>query len=444
MIHWWFLFLSFSCNASVFGYGTDDCPPGLLKEDTCSLNELLEGCTYPTCTESCKGQNLALSLDKEHCVKCGGISIYDKNLAECICPNGFRRDEIYSRNASTPALHKCSPCPAGSTVLPSSLISNSERYHITAGVKFMIDAFSCASCPSGMVFDDDFHCKCQANFVLLGEAAVGPQTCIDEAYLPTVSTGYSQLKFNFVSDEMDQSTKSEINSIIASHHYLEAASGCEFFKSNSQHSKNCETLMNLCVMSSYDQTSAPCEEVLTISRTRNGLRTHMYEKDSDDILRDTAVKMKMSLRKKEGHETALTFRMKKFSIDGEFKGFERLTNQFVSCIDKLSLGGPPHSSEITFGKSLHIGGACNLNELMKGETFFYELYLLDKGASCVEGTDCLIPIPVFTTSFRDGSSFPNTNRGYGSLSDDKFVRRFVISDNLVRHQSIFYFFQNNS
>jgi len=64
----------------------------------------------------------------------------------------------------------------------------------------------------------------------------------------------------------------------------------------------------------------------------------LYEKDSDDIIRDTTrtIKIKMSLREKEGHETGLDFRLAKNSMDGEFKGIERLENQFISCIDGIS------------------------------------------------------------------------------------------------------------
>jgi hypothetical protein len=185
-------------------------------------------------------------------------------------------------------------------------------------------------------------------------------------------------------------------------------------------------------MSSYDETSAPCKELRIISRSRDGLIERLlYEKDSDDIIRDTTINMKMSLREKEGHETGLDFRLVKYSMDGEFKGTERLENQFVSCIDGISSDFLLNNAEIPFGRTLNIEGVCDLNILTKRDTFFYELYLVDKGTPCGDGNDCLVPVPVLSTSYTsDGNTFPNM---FEETSSSKFVRRFVLNDNLVRN-----------
>jgi len=73
------------------------------------------------------------------------------------------------------------------------------------------------------------------------QRALKPQICINETYIPTVSTAYSQVRFNFVSNGIYGSTKSTtVNSIVVSHFYLEASSRCEYYKINSQ--KPCEQL----------------------------------------------------------------------------------------------------------------------------------------------------------------------------------------------------------
>ena len=422
-------------NTRTMTFAVNDCAKGLLKEDACSLQELIEGCSeYPKCTNLCKDQGTAISKNQEHCVQCGELATYDISVAECFCPVGWRRNELFLINDAAPFSHDCSPCPKGSTVIPSWIIPNGERYHKTAGVEYTADAFSCASCPSGMEFNDEYQCQCKENHLLSGEAAEGPQMCIDETYMPTVSTAYSQVKFNFVSNGINGPTKSTtVNSIVISHFYLEAASRCEYYKSNSQsHVNSCENLLNLCVMSSYDETSAPCKELRIISRSRDGLIERLlYEKDSDDIIRDRTIKMKMSLREKEGHETGLDFRLVKYSMDGEFKGTERLENQFVSCIDGISSDFLLNNAEIPFGRTLNIEGVCDLNILTKRDTFFYELYLVDKGTPCGDGIDCLVPVPVLSTSYTsDGNTFPNM---FEETSSSKFVRRFVLNDNLVRN-----------
>ena len=125
----WFhlFFLSFFMdNTRTMTFAVNDCAKGLLKEDACSLQELIEGCSeYPKCTNLCKDQGMAISKNQEHCVQCGELATYDISVAECFCPVGWRRNELFLINDAAPfprlfsVSERINSCPKRSTVIPA-------------------------------------------------------------------------------------------------------------------------------------------------------------------------------------------------------------------------------------------------------------------------------------------------------------------------------------
>jgi meckelin len=407
---------------------------------TCTVDDLLSGkCTpYLQCSTSCRDQSLATSLDQLHCAPCGSKSSYDISTGDCICPLEHRRVEIYDANQTVPAEHDCLACPTGTAVIDEAILAPGQRYHVTAGASFKPDPYTCAHCPdSDMMFDDELNCVCREGFIMTGEASVGTQTCVSKNHLPSISSSYSKVKFNFVTSKNEAATSSEIDSIMLSHYYLEAASSCEFSQGNSERTRNaCQSLMNLCVLSSYDNTAAACRQLASLSRPGEKLRNHIvYDDEVDAILRDRSIQMQMSFRERLDFEHTLDFRLAKYAINGEFMGFETLKNQFlIPCGNIEASTNPPTDQIFRFGRPFSMEHKCSVDDLMEEQVYFYELFLVDKGAQCGSNSDnleCLYPIPVLTTSFREGDIFPNINKIPSDELDDKFVNRFVTLDNMV-------------
>lgn len=399
-------------------------------------------CVFPSCFTSCKKQSLAVSLDKLHCVPCGDQSTYDDSTGECVCPNGWKLVEKYNSTSSVPIRHECVACRAGATVIREAQLDPGQHYHVSAGETFTPDPFVCAACPDPeMEFDADNHCKCRQHFVLVGDASIAAQKCISTDHIPSISSDYSTVKFNFLEGQGEDEPSMNIDSIIFSHYYLDAASRCEFSQGLSTRTLNaCQTLANLCVMSSYDNNAAACLQFRSIAKRRRdgGVPPLFYDDEVDDILRDRSIQMQMTLRgEREGFENVLTFKLAKYKISGEFLGFENLDSQFMPCFSgKTASMNVAESFE--FGKSFSIEHECDLNEIMgaNSEMYFYELYLVDKGASCGSGDDCLYPIPVLSTTYTEDNTFPNINKITADEIDDKYVRRFVIFDNMVSEKKL--------
>lgn len=407
------------------------CQANSLQEDSCTLKEKQDGkCVFPQCSPTfCRERSLAVSRDKSYCLPCGGRSMYNDTLGECICPEGWRLLEIYGHNTSRALFQDCIACPAGTAVIQYKMLRSGQTLYSTAGAHFIPNPFSCASCPPGMEFNKDKMCICKENHVLVGEVSIGPQMCIAQSLMPSITTSPSRIKFYYLPDG-----PLTFESITLSHYYLQAASRCEYYDDGSLMSiRACQTLLNLCVMSFYDRTSAPCKQLEAISTNRQELMDKLfYKKNINDIIQDSqSVKMKMSLKQKDGFENLLDFRLAKYSLSGEFKGFEPLRKHFHSFFDgSMSGRRKDNTFGIAFGQNVDKEQDYDLTSILEEESFFYELYLVDKGSNC--GNDaCLIPIPVKVSNnglevndFATGSEISNNE-------EQIYVKRFVLVDNMV-------------
>ena len=409
-----------------------------MHHSTCSFEKSIgDGCIYPQCSPICSEQLLAVSLDQRHCVSCENQATYNIITGECECPDGYRRVEIYDRTSSSPIGHDCLACPDGTAVFKHKRIS-------TGGASFQPDPYVCAHCPDpDMRFDTDNNCKCRDGFIMTGEASIGPQECIPASHMPSVSTDYSTVNFNFVqSPEGKGRSRAVIESIIFSHLYLAAASRCEFSEGQSSRSVNaCQTLANLCVMSSYDNNAAPCRQLQLVSRGEvNLMRKLIYSGDRDDIIHHRGIQMKMSLEERDGFEHKLDFRLAKYALNGEFVGFERLKSQFIpngfASPESEGISSEIESKDFIFGEAVSVELGFDLSELIDAEMYLYELYVVDKATTTcgmnAESTsdECLYPVPVMLTSYTHGNAFPNVNKSPLDESDDKYVRRFFLFDNM--------------
>ncbi len=513
--------------------GQCECKAGYKTlESNCPENDLVSGtCTDSFTCSSCQELNMAVSRDGRQCVSsCDGDdgvgwndndsersksrrsnvtkSVYNVETGECTCPypnmklveiynntngNSTESESSSSSSSSSVIIRKeCHFCPYGTAVIPSS---NTSTTISTAGVTYERDPYTCAVCyDENMIFDQDtLSCHCREGYILTGEASVGPQSCIK--YLPSISSSdYTNVHFNFVAiqgwnngdddrDDDDKYGSITIDSVTMSHYYLSAASQCEYANGIQSETtiKACQTLANLCVISSYDVNSPSCQQFLLIldSRRRSSSLGNVnvvssyhgenqwkqsmpwlyYNDNIETILRDRSIEMNVALNEKRGFTHELKFKLAKYDMDGTFMGMEDLNQQFLPCnVGATSSGGMSHSHGNSnggipvvveglfhFGSSIHLDQTCDLSLLVdinRYPMYFYDLYLVDEGATCGSSDvdiidtiiDCLYPVPVLTTTYVENGEFPNVNvsPGVGSGSNEKYTRRFFIFDNMVR------------
>ena len=440
------------------------------------------------CSSECSLQTLASSKDQKSCIPCGGddsalehadgsIS-YDVNFKDCVCNNPVplapanipirnqKVVELYSKETGEPLRKECVPCPKGTAVISQNLIQEGENTFYTAGARFDPDPYTCATCPDpNMLFDLDYQCKCIEGMFFVGEGSIGEQKCIK--HMPSISTEYSKVNFHFISQNGERLDKKSLNSIVLSHHYLHAASNCEFARDSHELVwASCQTLANLCVLTLYDTNSAPCLEFQSIISNKRMSNYHgqedwklfmpwlYYLDDADDVGKDQSLQMKVSFWDLKNHQHYMDFRLFKYTIDGDFIGMEKLTDQLIYC-SSTSDEIKRNSNEAVwfqFGNTMRLESKCSIKSLIESEMYFYDLYIVDGGINACPGNTvdglCLYPVPVLLRNLVDGESFPNFNTIEADEYNDVFTRRFFFFDNLVRIlkfiEAIFFIVSGNS
>jgi len=439
------------------------CLSSYLSESVdCSIDELRQAkCDDRHCSQSCQTLEEAVSIDGTQCVSCGVGSIYDSMSGDCVCSNPrkstatntpistSRLIEIYANDIlSIGSISKsCAPCSRGTAVISAFLYEGEEgnRYQ-TAGMTYIADPNTCASCPDpNMFFDTDYNCVCESGYISVGESSIGPLGCIK--YMPSINSDYKSVSFYDVQDPKDfnNAVTVTVDSIVLSHYYLRAASECEYFgRVGALSFASCQTLANLCVMQLYDRRTTACRELFNIIMPQDRNPDYIkkanwkytipwivygFEENPNEILSDRGIQMKMSFVEREGYSQKLKFKLAKYAINGTFMGIENLTTQFFYCAAPSSMS-PIVTDEqemqnlYSFGKNRHFEVNCQLENVASTDMYFYEMYVVDEGsASCAtqQSTtveECLYPVPVLFSNKAAASNTPVS-------------RRFFLFDNQV-------------
>eukprot|EP00804_Cyclotella_cryptica_P009607 CCRYP_006304-RC/>CCRYP_006304-RC protein AED:0.04 eAED:0.04 QI:1898/0.4/0.66/1/0.6/0.66/6/31/1047 len=443
------------------------CPSTSLRSDVeCSVESMLQGtCQGSVCSSECVSSSRVASFDQSQCVPCSiegdtkqhyGFPSFDANSNECKCenppkslPSGervitYRLVEIYDTDSGLPIHYDCLRCPKGTAVITEDLYDNGSFFS-TAGALFIADDTTCASCPDPhMYFDTDYSCKCADGFLMTGEAAVGPQSCI-ESY-PSVASGYSKAVFNQGAKNGASADGDgrifTLDSITFSHYYLRAASQCEFFQwVPGDRLQSCQVLGNLCVLNMYDEDSAACKQFLALSQSRSityhsqeewkhTLPWLYYADEAHDVINDRGLKMKMAFSVEDNSSTDVSFKLAKYKLDGSFVGMEDVTNQFEFCSDSNSGGDVKWK---TFGEGYRLEYTCDIERLLAKEMFFYDMYVVDNGPEACKpdpiNSVCLYPVPVLNRNFAEKGGLPNMNQYLSDEVNDRYTRRFFLFDN---------------
>ena len=460
-------------------------------------------CASDESMTTCHDWNESVSMNGEHCVSCATMSmftnathessmtlqedsdnitssssslsylesVYNKGTQDCDCENPLPQITLSSSSSessssssssslvSTPVLtrrlveiyhpisgiptHKlCLPCPTGTAVISTHLLStdNKSESYRTAGVLYTANPSLCVSCPDPhMYFNTNYECVCSENYILVGESTVGPLSCI--SYTPTIMTQdytlveYYQLlqPLSLLSQRQRQPqrggggggpipiSKTTLHSIVFSHYYLSSASTCEYRNGSHKHNfAACQTLGNLCVLSSYNEDSNACLQFQQIirnqrqSQNNNNNNNNVYHSQKDwnygmpwlyypkgeanDILNDRGIDMTIAFSKqqhinrqtqqKSYHE--LRFVVAKYALNGSFLGLHDLSTQFFLYCgiknDDITLPKDNVRFAFPFGNSFRQTYSCPLSNLLSMETYFYDLYIVDEGNPTCQGS----------------------------------------------------------
>lgn len=117
-----------------------------------------------------------------------------------------------------------------------------------------------------------------------------------------------------------------------------------------QYYKQCQILANLCVLHMYNEGAAPCAALLDLSsQASGGLQNSFYNDDGwkgkipwlyyqrsgKNVIYDKnriQAKMTLSVNEADGARYAyIPFKLAKYSLEGDFMGWEDLSNQILMC-----------------------------------------------------------------------------------------------------------------
>ena len=191
----------------------------------------------------------------------------------------------------------------------------------------------------------------------------------------------------------------------------------------------CQTLANLCVLKMYDLSQASCKALYNLQTSTansndfyaewpSGLPWIFYTSEPDTVRKQSGrIQATMSL---DGYE--LEFVLARYSLEGEFMGFEDLTTQLQLCSSALDDGETYRRFGVTFINECKF----DLNQLIGNNppqetNYFYEAYFVD-----IDGS--LIDIPILIENYIDESG---DNPNMDDVTENwKFSRRFFIYDTI--------------
>lgn len=190
----------------------------------------------------------------------------------------------------------------------------------------------------------------------------------------------------------------------------------------------------------YYEASPPCEALINLANTTTALQNDFYNDDgwktglpwiyyqntATEVLNNrNRIKAKMTMSTKEADSARyayIPFKLAKYSLEGEFLGWEDLSNQIWMC--PISVEGSERYRRVGLG----LAKLCefDLNNLVDMTTHldnlnnFFELFLVDYNGD-------LIDVPILITNFLDGNlEYPNG----GGQSNWRLTRRFFLYENV--------------
>ncbi|GMI00340.1 hypothetical protein TrST_g3137 [Triparma strigata] len=423
-----------------------------------------------TCSATCKDQGRSVASDGTSCASCfdvldpaGNRNAYDTTDNDCKCTQpgtvdsssaviSYKLQEMTNYTTSPSAVLKwkdCVQCESGKAVITSDVLTDGRATHLTAGVEYPVDKYTCASCPDdNMFFDSQYACKCGGGLEEAGNTFVGPKYCVDGKMTSDFEVEYAAIQSSVEGAAVDtDSVRSD-----TLEHYLDwafyncDAENFEISSLTQTIQEACQALANMCVMNLYDNDHIACEKYQNVKSERDGnyydgisgwkeaLPWLYYGDAANTIREDREISMSMSFVEMVGYVAEMDFRLGKYTVNGTFVGFEKLSTQFTYCgrsapDTEYGAGASSSSKFLKFGTSQKLDYTCDLETLESQEMFLYDMWLVQ-----ADGV-CLYPVPVLMRNLKEDGVTPNMNFDPAEEVDDIFTRRFFLFDNMSGRSS---------
>lgn len=312
-----------------------------------------DNCDCVTCPES--------SLrDGSGCVACGATT--GILAGECTCSANERLVEREQTGELVTDGKACAQCPAGSV---------------------KVSLHECEACPDSKRMSSSStaqnKCECNLPFQTLGLASLGERMCAPAAQVGEILSRFPtplSARFERVqrsSDSGDSNTATLDNPLWMAHYYPWAATKCAFHDGTPESDRACQCLTNLCVMSRYDTSEAPCalvNELQSVFNSRQQRRIpEIWWRGSEWVL-----PMTMTAK------TKMRFELAKYSLNGSLVGYERLSTQLFWGGRRAPWTGTGirATTWLRFGTSYADSFQVSLDDQLtqQQEPVFYELYLV--------------------------------------------------------------------
>jgi meckelin len=423
--------------------------------------------------------------DRSGCIACG-LTTSGISGNECVCPSSSNFALVETEQTGYALSKKeCIKCPNGTRVFRTPVTVSSTLVRPS-------DPYSCQSCGDvNSILDADGSCSCATGFMnpsvsFLSNGAVKCISNADIASAFSVSTvaggssgpSSSSYQVNFYSIQTSANgaaTGTQVGkaSLYFQHNLISAAVGCFKYRVGAE-SEPCQALANLCVLQLYDSSSAACSLFAGIlqqsggssgSSTGGGVHGYASWPTSQPFLLwgvslaslmvDNSLQRSMAFKSGVlGTSRSLSFYLASYSINGTFRGLERLRSQFLICSggsggQATSTSAASQADDVSidplwgnFGNSMISTYSCDVRIIAASTAppLFYELYVRDLGVDSsasdrVEAPGLsslpmqLLPVPVRIVNYRaaDGTR-PNTNVNNAAEVDDVFMSRFFLVD----------------
>ena len=393
---------------------------------------------------------------------CGDRTIFAEEVHDCLCEYDVRTFLIEDLElGATEGTKTCQAPDAGDVDFCKGDDSWMGPNKDEKGKRR--DIYECQRCPlEGQIYDTDsdpYQCICSNNLNYLTAGDI----CLKEDEIDDIDD-YKEDKAVEIQYESIESINSsggyqigdgEVDSGTFKYYYLKAAVGCKTKKNP----KDCQTLANLCVLTFYDTEAQACvlynelieeqedegddeefehlREAYPDKGFQQGLPWLYYDKkrNGKDIIEEAArVKFRASFdidKPEIGLLTTLKFVLAKYDIEGEFLGFEEMTDQLVICekpmeeVQRIYRIGTSVKIECTYDLANLISE--NKFDRPRQQNIFYELFLVDW-----DGTPNgrLVDVPILMTNMVDssfGTTAPNTEN-----DEERWLltRRFFLFDTI--------------
>ncbi|CDW85678.1 meckelin isoform 4 [Stylonychia lemnae] len=384
---------------------------------------------FPTCLKC--DDSAGATQDKSRCLGCTGTATFNDNIdvKDCVCPLYNRIVEKDAQNNFLPA-KECAPC------LQSAYSGPNNR-----------PIYSCDVCPAeGQLYTPTtipWSCAC-----LTSNYTSSYGICLLNTDVTAVRTNFPlenarTINYDYVetgSDSLGQVTV--VISDTYNYLYYDAAVGCQELGNP----KKCQVLANLCVLQMYNERTIVCSLFKSIVANLSPTQANSFYKDSgwkvgfpwlyylrnaNEVLTEQKrVKFRVSFgyeNLKIGILNKLIYKIGKFNMEGDFLGFDTVTDQLQVCetstdeVQRMMNFGTTIENSCTFDLSTLTSSQAY--DHPENQNIFYELYIQDYNGD-------LIDVPVLIRNFQDAQGQKPNEESVLNQNTWRLVRRFFMFDTI--------------